>query len=191
MSGNSPNVQDLTRLALAASAQNDAETAIAYLKQATELDAGAAIPRYLLGAEYAQIGIIDRAIAEMTLAVECDPDLATARFQLGLLQLTSAQVAEAAATWAPLEALGEVHPLRLFAAGLLQMVHHASRGQFLIEEASRATPLMPRSCRHAGDRADRRAERKFAAAPGRPRQPATTCSSPRTRPVAPRDGLGR
>lgn len=135
MSAASPNVQDLTRLALAASAQNDAEAAIGYLKQATELDAGAAIPRYLLGAEYAQIGIIDRAIAEMTLAVECDPQLATARFQLGLLQLTSAQVAEAAATWGPLEALGEVHPLRLFAAGLLQMAQDRfAEAKFLIAE---------------------------------------------------------
>jgi tetratricopeptide (TPR) repeat protein len=129
------NVDELTRKALEASARDDAESAIAFLKQATELDGSAAVPHYLLGAEYAQIGIIDRAIAEMGRAVENDPDLAIARFQLGLLHLTSGRVEEAAATWQPLETLGELHPLRLFQAGLLQMAQDRfAEAKFLIAE---------------------------------------------------------
>jgi tetratricopeptide (TPR) repeat protein len=129
------DVNELTRKALEASARDDSEAAIAYLKEATEQDAGAAVPHFLLGAEYAQIGIIDRAIAEMGRAVANDPDLAIARFQLGLLHLTSGRVDEAAATWQPLEALGELHPLRLFQAGLLQMAHDRfAEAKFLIAE---------------------------------------------------------
>jgi len=115
------DVNELTRDALAASARNDSEAAIALLRQATEQDDAAAIPHYLLGAEYAQIGIIDRAVAEMARALENDPSLAPARFQLGLLHLTSGRVAEAAEAWRPLERLGTEDPLYLFKEGLLAM----------------------------------------------------------------------
>ena len=127
--------ESLTRRALEASSRDDPEAAIASLKQAIEADANAAVPRYLLGAEYAQIGLVDRAIAEMTHALSLDPVLAIARFQLGLLHLTSGNVELAASTWQALDGLGELHPLRLFKAGLLQMAHDRfAEARFLINE---------------------------------------------------------
>jgi tetratricopeptide (TPR) repeat protein len=140
------NVDELTRKALEASAHEDSEGAITCLKEAIEVDGQAALPRYLLGAEYAQIGLIDRAVAEMSRAVSSDPGLAIARFQLGLLHLTSGRVEEAAATWQRLDALGELHPLRLFKEGLLQMARDRfAEAKFLIEEGlarhSGNTPL--------------------------------------------------
>ncbi len=72
----------------------------------------------LLAAELVHAKELDRAEAAYTAALQLAPDFAIARFQLGLLQFTSARPAVAQATWAPLELLGERNPLRLFKAGL-------------------------------------------------------------------------
>ena len=77
---------------------------------------------YLLGSLHAQAGWHERAIDEMSKAVRLAPQLETARFQLGLLQLTSGGVDAAVATWSALDALDAGHPLRLFKTGLLHLV---------------------------------------------------------------------
>lgn len=92
--------------------------AIAYLKRGLELDTGNGRMCYFLGAEYAQIGMMDRAAEAMARAVQLEPGLHTASFQLGLLHLSSNRPAEALAAWQPLEALGDRHPLCLFKRGL-------------------------------------------------------------------------
>lgn len=83
------------------------------------LDAAAAHPTdarplLLLAAQYAHTQDIDRAEASYIAALQRAPDFAIARFQLGLLQFSSARPAAALATFAPLEQLGNSHPLRLF-----------------------------------------------------------------------------
>jgi tetratricopeptide (TPR) repeat protein len=115
------DADELLHLAVAASDRNDAAGAIDLLKQAIEVDPAAAKAHYLLGAEHAQIGLFDRAITDMSRAVELDPGLDAARFQLGLLQLTSGQPLAAKATWKPLEGLGEEHFYVLFKSGLLAL----------------------------------------------------------------------
>ena len=59
----------------------------------------------------------DLAEASYIWALQRAPQSALARFQLGLLQLRSARPAAAFATWAPLETLGDGHPLLLFKRG--------------------------------------------------------------------------
>lgn len=54
-------------------------------------------------------------------ALQRAPDFAVARFQLGLLHLTSGRPAAALATWAPLELLGDQDPFCLFKRGLEAM----------------------------------------------------------------------
>lgn len=61
---------------------------------------------------------VDGAEAAYIAALQVAPEFHIARFQLGLLQLTSARPAAALSTWAPLQALSEEHPLRTFASGL-------------------------------------------------------------------------
>jgi Flp pilus assembly protein TadD len=78
-------------------------------------------PLVLLAAEQMHLGQVDRAEAAYILALQRAPAFAIARFQLGLLQFTSARPAAATATWAPLEALGEKDPLCLFKRGLEAM----------------------------------------------------------------------
>jgi Flp pilus assembly protein TadD len=88
------------------------------LEEAAQAHPEDARPLTLLAAEYVHAGEIDRAEATYIAALQRAPDLAIARFQLGLLQLTSARPAAAQATWAPLDALADTDPLRLFKTGL-------------------------------------------------------------------------
>lgn len=55
-----------------------------------------------------------------------EPNLSAARFQLGLLHLTSARVQEAIDVWQPLELLGPSDPYYLFKQGL----EHLARDEF-------------------------------------------------------------
>jgi len=78
--------------------------------------------RYLLGAELAQQKEYEAAVIEMHTALQLDPTLHFARFQLGLLYLTMAQPANSLATWAPLEDLDETEALKFFKRGLEALI---------------------------------------------------------------------
>lgn len=109
---------ELLHLALEALRRNDHGAALTYLKQGAQRFPDNVNMAFLLGAEHAQIGMYDRAEAEFKRAIELDPGLAIARFQLGLLQLTQARPADAKATWQALDDLPVDHALRLFKQGL-------------------------------------------------------------------------
>jgi Flp pilus assembly protein TadD len=81
---------------------------------------------FLKGSLFAALQRFPEAAAPMRRAIEIAPDFHIARFQLGLLLLTSGMAQEAADVWAPLGALDSKDPLRLFAAGL----QHMSRDEF-------------------------------------------------------------
>ena len=113
---------ELLQLALNASAANDSGTAIAYLKEATSRPDATAIAHYILGAEYAQSKLYERAAVEMGKAVEIDPGLSIARLQLGLLWLSGAAADKAVEVLTPLMDLSETDPLRLFGKGLCHLI---------------------------------------------------------------------
>ena len=120
------DTEELLHLAWTASDKGNADQAISLLKQAVAGAPTDARCHYLLGAEYAQIGMFDRAAEQMGAAVALDPSLHAARFQLGLLQLTSRQPEAAGVTWSGLDVLGERHAYVLFKTGLL----HLARDEF-------------------------------------------------------------
>ncbi len=107
-------------------AQGDHPAAITQLEEALSQSPTDSQLHYLLGAEYAQVGEYEKAIASMTQAITLNPELHTAIFQLGLLYLTQGQAVEAAQTWAPLAALPENDPLHLFSSGL----QHLAKDEF-------------------------------------------------------------
>ena len=76
-------------------------------------------PHLLLGGMHAQAKHLDLAEAAYITALQRAPGLDIARFQLGLLQLTTARVSVAVATWGPLDRLPVEHPLRLFKQGMV------------------------------------------------------------------------
>jgi tetratricopeptide (TPR) repeat protein len=113
---------ELQQLAINASTAGDSASAIAYLKEAVARPDATAIAHYLLGAEYAQIGMYERAIGEMEAAIALDPALSIARLQLGLLWLGANDNTRAADVLLPLTELADGQPLHHFGAGLLHLI---------------------------------------------------------------------
>lgn len=109
---------ELVHLAIEASREQRHGDAIAYLKQVVERSDSNYKAVYLLAAQHAQIGLNDRAIEGFRKALELEPKLAPARFQLGLLLLCNARVDEALAAWQPLDALDESDPFLHFKRGM-------------------------------------------------------------------------
>jgi tetratricopeptide (TPR) repeat protein len=118
---------ELLALALEATRRGDSGHAMEYLKQAAARADATPEACFLLGSEYAQIGLAEDAFAHLHRAVALAPHYSIARFQLGLLHLTNAQPDEALAVWAPLADLGLEHPL----AALRQGLEHLIRDQFV------------------------------------------------------------
>ena len=117
------DADELLHLALYATEHDTPDTAIAHLKQLLALDPNHAQGLYLLGALHAEIGLYDKAKAEMAQALALDANLpATARFQLGLLHITSGEVDKAQAVWQALDNLGEQDALYQFKTGMLHLV---------------------------------------------------------------------
>lgn len=116
------NQAELLQLALNATRNNDSGMSIAYLKEAVSRPDATATAHFILGSEYAQIRMYDRAVAEMEAAVALDPTLAIARFQLGLLWLSSGVPDRALKTLQPLEELGEQNELTHFGRGLIHLM---------------------------------------------------------------------
>ncbi|KQQ96162.1 lipopolysaccharide assembly protein LapB [Massilia sp. Leaf139] len=113
---------ELLQLAIDASNGGAAGAAIAYLKEAVSRTDATANAHFLLGSEYAQIKLYDRAVNEMEASLALDPGLSIARLQLGLLWLTSGAAERAVQVLAPLSDLGQADPLRLFGEGLCALV---------------------------------------------------------------------
>ncbi|RQO63603.1 hypothetical protein DBR47_03505 [Paucibacter sp. KBW04] len=122
MQENTLSQQELLALALEASRRGDSAHSLLYMKQAAAREDATPQAFFLLGSEYAQIGMTVEALLNFQRAVELDPDFAIARFQLGLLLLTTAQPDAALAAWAPLSDLGNVHPLSVFHSGLQHLI---------------------------------------------------------------------
>lgn len=114
---------ELLQLALTASSNNDSGMAIAYLKEATSRPDTTGKAHFILGAEYAQIKLYDRALIEMEAAIALDPTLLIARFQLGLLWLSSGVADKAREVLQPLADMHDGHALTYFSNGLLHLMN--------------------------------------------------------------------
>lgn len=112
---------ELLHLAVEATRRGEHGASISYLKEGVSRFPDDAKLAYVLGAEFAQIGIYDKAEYEMQRAVSIDPELYTASFQLGLLQMTLGKVEEAKLSWKNIDSLSNEHSLWLFKTGLEQL----------------------------------------------------------------------
>lgn len=112
------DVEELLHLGMKLTAQQRYADALACLKRAARLDPHNGTVTYFIAVVYAQINLYERALTTMKHAVQLEPGLDIAHFQIGLLYFTSNRLAEAIEAWRPLDRLGEEHPLFLFKAGL-------------------------------------------------------------------------
>jgi Flp pilus assembly protein TadD len=114
---------ELAHLAVKAMRGGRDEDALRLLQRATERDPNDGVPHHLRGAILASQGEPGKAIEAMTQALALNPQLMVARFQLGLLHLTSGNVVEARSVWQGLDDLAERDPLRLFKTGMLHLAN--------------------------------------------------------------------
>ena len=115
------DAEELFHLAMKASEEGDREKTISYLKRSIASQPQAK-SIYILAAEYAELGMMQRAIEGMQRAVELEPTLWTAHFQLGLLFLSQTLIQEAKNAWEPLIDLGPDAYLYHFAVGCMQLI---------------------------------------------------------------------
>jgi len=113
---------ELFQLAMTASAAGDGATTLACLKTAVGRVDATPAAHYLLGAEYAQLKLYDRAIDAMEAALALDPALWTARIQLALLYLADERAERAADTLQPLADQQQEAALQRFGDGLLRLI---------------------------------------------------------------------
>ncbi len=119
---------------------------------------------FLEGSLLAGIGDYREARATMRRAVAFAPDYEIARFQLGLLELSSGNAAEADMVLAPLAEAGSDEALALFARGLRHLARddlvEAARLLRLGTERNRTHPLVNRDMALIIDRIDAPAPRE-------------------------------
>lgn len=77
---------------------------------------------FLRGSLLAGLRRYDEAHGAMKTAVDLAPDFAVARFQLGLLELTSGAAAQAQATWEAFRSLPSDNPYYVFSEGLTHLI---------------------------------------------------------------------
>jgi Flp pilus assembly protein TadD len=95
--------EELLRLSLSAMTANRDAEATELLKTLVERDPSHAYGHYLLAAQHAQLGMMDRAEAGFRTATDLSPtDFPMPRFQLGQLLLLKGETSEARDTLAPL-----------------------------------------------------------------------------------------
>lgn len=121
--GTELTAEELMHLAMHAIGQKTPDKAIALLKRLLNLEPNNGKAHYLLGAVHAEIGMYDQAAEEMARALDLEAELHTARFQLGLLKITSGQVEAAEQIWEGLNDLGDQDPLYQFKTGMLHLVN--------------------------------------------------------------------
>ena len=109
--------EELIGAGLSASGENRRQAALDLFAQASAVLPSSGIPHFLIASEHAAAGDMDAAEAAFANAVLLAPDFALARYQLGLLQFSSAGAALALLTWEPLFALPASESLGHFVRG--------------------------------------------------------------------------
>lgn len=113
--------EELIRLALAEINEGSSSDAVVLLKTLLEREPGHVFARYLLAAQHAQMGLMDRAEAGFSATVAAAPEFPIARFQLAQLLLSQARVEEAKAHLKLLAQLPADQALSRYAAALLAL----------------------------------------------------------------------
>ena len=110
----STDIQDADALlaqGLAASQAGQSEQAVALWQQASSQVPHAGMPHFLIGSEYAAQGNTNAAETAFAHAVLLAPALSLARYQLGLLLVSTDRMATALVIWQPLLTVNEADPI--------------------------------------------------------------------------------
>ncbi|MDU9030474.1 hypothetical protein [Pseudomonas mediterranea] len=122
------DASEYLHLAINASQNGDHHAALNYLNTALELEPKNAAVHYFRAAEHAELGLLERAHAEMIEALELDPGMDIARFQFGLLSLQLSKTDEAGEAFHLLQATSKDPSLREFSGAYLELLSENIQG---------------------------------------------------------------
>ncbi len=131
---------ELLRIALDAVNHDRHADAVGLLKTLLERDPRHVFGTYLLAAEHAQLGMMDRAEEGFARTVALAPEFPMARFQLGQMLLLRGRVEAARETLAPLEQLPAGQALPHYAKGLVAASEEDAAGAIADLQAGLACP---------------------------------------------------
>lgn len=114
---------ELLQLGLAAMHADEDAKAVVLLREAADRADASAQVLFLLGSQYAHVGLVDAAAEMLGRAVDLDPAFEVARFQLGLLQLSRGLAEEALAALAPLADSDPAGPYPHWQGAMSHLVH--------------------------------------------------------------------
>lgn len=116
------DASEYLHLAINASQNGDHHAALNYLNAALELEPKNAAVHYFRAAEHAELGLLERAHAEMIEALELAPEMDVARFQLGLLSLQLSKLDDARNAFNSLLGTSQDMSLREFSGAYLELL---------------------------------------------------------------------
>lgn len=130
--------EEYLHLAIHATQNQQHHAALDYLHKCLEQEPNNAKATFLLAAEYAELGLRKRSILCMTRALELDPELEMARYQLGLLHVQEGNVEESQEIWAHLAEFSQEPAIRLVSQGLAMIESDYQMGLTYVKQATEA-----------------------------------------------------
>lgn len=131
------DTEELIHLAIYAASRDNHDDALGYLKQALEQQPDNSNAMLLIAAEYAEIGLYERAVENFDHAYQLDSGLKVAQLQAALLLIALDQLSQATIRLDPLVELGEQDCFGVFAKGLKHLI---------VEELADAKVCLQQGC---------------------------------------------
>ena len=136
--------EELLQLAIRAMNKNEDDHALNYLNQAYDQDEDNAAVNYLLAAQFAEMGLFEKALGSFDRTLELEPSMHYARFQFGLLQLTQNINEPARENFAYLTEQEDNPELALFGRGMLKLIEEDfDNAKILLHEGKSINTLNP------------------------------------------------
>ena len=132
------DAEEYLHLAIHATQHQQHHAALEYLHKSLELSPENAKAIFLLAAEHAELGLFGRAIKGMLQALELDPQLDFARYQLGILYMQTSDIEAGKLVWDYLGEQASDSTIKLVSKGLSIIDDDYERGFSLIEEAAKS-----------------------------------------------------
>jgi len=137
------DADEYLHLAIHATQHQQHHAALEYLNKSLAISPDNAKAIFLLAAEHAELGLFDRAIKGMERALDLDPHLDFARYQLGMLYMQTNDIQAGKLVWNYLGEHATDNAIKLVAQGLSTIDDDYSRGFSLVEQAAKSDITNP------------------------------------------------
>lgn len=129
------DAQEYLHLAINATQKDQHHAALDYLHKALDQEPNNAQAVFLLAAEYAELGLYQRAIENMEKSITLDPSIEMAYYQLSLLYIQMGRPDQSIPLWQHLSENAKDNSLMLFSKGMIELESNKENGISIISQA--------------------------------------------------------